>query len=169
MPLLPAAAPGEAQVLVPALLVLLGFVGIVVPVVPGLLLIVAGVLVWAIDLGATTGWVVLSVALVSYVAGLVLQYLIPGRRLRAQGVSTGTLALAALGGIVGFFVIPVIGLPIGFVLVIFAVEQARSRDGTVAWRRTRDAVRAVVTSWGIELVTGFIIAATWLVGVALTR
>ena len=149
---------------VPALFIGVGILGIVVPVVPGLLLALAGVLIWAVDTGGTSAWVVLGICVGLYAAGLAVKFLVPGRRLKQQGVGTGTLLLAVVIGIVGFFVVPVVGGPLGFVLGIYLVERLRSGDGAVAWARTKHALRAVLTSMGIELTTGLLIAVTWVVG-----
>lgn len=162
-----ASSSGDVVLWVPGLLILLGIVGVVIPVIPGLLVALVGILVWALDVGSTTGWVVFAAAVLVYAAGLALQYLVPGKRLRNQGVGTGTLLLAVLGAIIGFFVIPVVGLAVGFVLVIFVVELARSQDRAVAWQRTKEALRAILTSWGIELAAGLVMALTWVGGVLL--
>ncbi|MCA1781592.1 MAG: DUF456 domain-containing protein [Dermatophilaceae bacterium] len=151
-----------------ALLIVVGMIGIVVPVLPGLLLTILAVLIWAISTGGTTAWIVFAVAAVVYAVGLIAQFLIPGRRLKAQGVGLGTLLVAVLVAIVGFFVIPVIGAIVGFVLGIFAVETTRSRSREQAWSRTKAALRAIVHSMGIELVTAFAIAVIFVVGVILT-
>jgi len=160
--------PEGTSVWVPAILILVGIVGIVVPVVPGLLLAVLGVLLWAYETGGSTAWTFFGVCLAIYLAGVVIQFLVPGKRLREQGVRTSTLLLAVVLGIVGMFVIPVIGFVIGFVLGIFLVEQSRSRDRAQAWDRTKSAVRAVLTSMGIELCAGLLIAVTWVIGVLAT-
>jgi uncharacterized protein len=154
---------------VPAVLILVGMVGIVIPVLPGLLLVLAAVFIWALDLGTPLAWWVFGVAAALWVAGVALQYAVPGRRMRAAGVGTSTLVLAVLLGIVGFFVVPVVGGPVGFVLGIYLVEYARSRDRSTAWRSTRTALKAVFTSMGIELLAALAIATTWVVGVLLSR
>ncbi len=153
---------------VPALFIGVGILGIVVPVLPGLLVALAGVLIWAIDTGSTFGWVVLGICAALYAGGLAVKYLVPGRRLKQQGVGTRTLLIALVLGIIGFFVVPVIGGPLGFVLGIYLVERARSREGSVAWERTKHALRAVLMSMGIELGTGLLIATTWVVGAVVT-
>ena len=68
-------------------------------------------------------------------------------------------------GIVGFFVIPVVGAVVGFVLGIFVVELGRSRDRPQAWARTKHALVAVLHSIGIELAAGLLIAALYVAGV----
>ena len=160
--------PEGTSVWVPAILIFVGIVGIVVPVIPGLLLAVLGVLLWAYETGGTTAWTFFAVCLAIYVAGVAIQFLVPGKRLRQQGVKTSTLLLAVVLGIIGMFVIPIVGFIIGFVLGIFLVEQGRSRDRAQAWARTKSALVAVAMSMGIELCAGVLIAITWVVGVLAT-
>jgi uncharacterized protein YqgC (DUF456 family) len=151
--------------LVPPLLIVVGLLGIVVPVLPGLVLVLAGVLVWALMEGSALGWGIFAASLVVTVVGYVLQYTLPGRRMRERGVSSSTLFLAVGLGIVGFFVIPVVGAIVGFVLGIFVVELGRSRDHRQAWTRTKHALVAVLHSMGIELAAGLVVAALYVVGV----
>jgi uncharacterized protein YqgC (DUF456 family) len=159
----------EATLWVPAVLILVGMVGIVVPVVPGLLLVLAAVLLWALDTSSTLGWVVFGASALLYLAGLALQYALPGRRLREAGVRRSTLVLAVLLGVVGFFVIPVVGAAVGFVGGIYLVELGSARDRYAAWASTKAALKAVFLSMGIELLAAVAIAVTWVVGVLLSR
>lgn len=159
--------PHDAGVWLGALLIVVGTIGIVVPVLPGLLVVLGGVLLWAFSVGTTTAWTVFAVALVWFAAGVGLQYLVPGRRMRANGVGVLTLMLAVVAGIIGFVVFPVLGAPLGFVGGIFVIEAARSRPGE-AWARTKLALRAVAQSMGIELLAALAIGVTFLVGVLLT-
>ncbi len=149
--------------IVVALMMVVGVVGIVVPVLPGLLLVVAGVVLWALEERSTTGWVVLGVVAGVYLAGLVLQWLVPGRRMKRAGVQTSTLLAGVVTAIVAAFVIPVVGLFVGFPLGIFLVSLARTRDHKEALRATGHALRAVGTNILIELVTAFTIIAVWAV------
>jgi hypothetical protein len=150
---------------VPPLLIIVGLIGIVVPILPGLLLVLGGVLVWALTEGSTLAWGIFAASAVVTVVGYVLQYTLPGRRMRERGVSSSTLLLAMAFGIVGFFVIPVVGAIVGFVLGIFVVELGRSRDRSMAWTRTKHALVAVLHSMGIELAAGLVVAALYVAGV----
>lgn len=153
--------------IVVALVIAVGVVGVVVPVLPGSLLVLGAVLVWAIDLGTPTGWVVLAVATAFVAAGAVVKYVVPGRRLAERGIPASTLLLGGLLGFVGFFVVPVIGLLIGFVLGVYLAELRRvgSRE---AWPATVHALRAAGLSVLIELVACLLAATTWVVGVLVT-
>ena len=98
-----------------ALAIAVGVVGVIVPVLPGTVLVLGAILVWALDVGTTTAWAVFAVSATFLVAGSVVKYLVPGRRLQSAGVPNRTLVAGALLGFVGFFVVPVVGLLIGFV------------------------------------------------------
>ena len=150
-----------------ALAIAVGIVGVIVPVLPGTVLVLGAVLVWALDIGTTTAWAVFAVAATLLVAGAVVKYLVPGRRLKASGVPNRTLLAGALVGFVGFFVVPVIGLLIGFVLGIYLAERVRV-GGAAAWPSTRHALHAVGVSILIELGAACLAAATWAVGVLVT-
>ena len=148
-------------------LFVVGVLGIVLPVLPGLLVCVGAVLLWAIGTGGPTAWITFGVVLALYAIGVTLQLLIPGRRMKREGVGGLTLVLGVLGGIIGFFVIPVVGLPVGFVLGIFGAEYLRFRELDRAWSATKSALRGVLHSMGIELATALLIAITWTGGVLL--
>jgi uncharacterized protein len=75
------------------------------------------------------------------------------------------MVLAMALGIVGFFVIPVVGAVVGFVLGIFVVELGRSRDGSQAWTRTKHALVGVLHSMGIELAAGLAVTVLYVAGV----
>lgn len=149
------------------LAVLVGLVGIVLPVLPGSILILGAVLVWSVSVGTPTGWVVFAVVTVLLVTGGIVKYLVPGRGLRASGVPRRTLFLGGAAAVVGFFVVPVVGLVLGFVAGVYLAEVQRlGRDQ--AWPSTRAAVRAVGLAVLIELMAGLLAAGTWVVGVTVT-
>ena len=157
----------SATELVVAVLLVVGLAGIIVPVIPGLLLILGGLLLWAIDINTSTGWLVFAVAVGFLAVGTVVKYVIPGRRLKAAGVPQSTMAVGGVVGIVGFFVVPVVGLFIGFVLGVYAAERRRL-DRHAAGPATRHALKAVGLSMLIELTASLLAIATWVTGVGVT-
>jgi uncharacterized protein YqgC (DUF456 family) len=139
-----------------------GIVGIVLPVLPGLVLVVGGIAVWAVTRGDAVAWTVLGVVAAIVVVGSLVKYLVPGRRLRESGVPVRTIAAGAVLGVIGFFVIPVVGLFVGFVLGVYLVELSRLGGHERAWPSTRQALAAVGWSIAIELATGLLAAAVWI-------
>ncbi len=150
-----------------ALAIAVGVVGVIVPLLPGSLLVIGAILVWAWDIGSPTGWAVFAVAALVIALGSIVKYVVPGRRLKDNGIPNSTLFLGGALGIVGFFVIPVVGLLIGFVLGVYLAELRRvgTRD---AWPATWHALKAVGLSMLIEFTACLLAAAAWAVGVVAT-
>jgi uncharacterized protein YqgC (DUF456 family) len=158
----------HALTVVAGLIMLVGLIGTVVPLLPGLPLVWGAVLLWATAAQSTAAWVVFGIATTLALSGLLLAYLLPGRRMAAAGVTTSsTLAGAALG-IVGFLVIPVVGAFLGFALGVYVAEHIRLGTHSAAWSATEHALKAIGWSMGIELLTGLAIATAWLIGVSTT-
>ena len=150
-----------------ALAIAVGLVGILVPILPGSVLVLGAILVWAWEVGGSTAWAVFAVAAVILVAGGVVKYLVPGRRLKEVGVPASTQWIGAAVGIVGFFVVPVLGLFLGFVLGVYLAEYRRI-GSAAAWPSTKHALRAVGLSILIELAAGVAATLVWVAGVVAT-
>jgi len=154
--------------IVVCLIMLVGLIGIVVPLLPGLPLVWAAVLVWASEAQTPAGWVVLGIATALALTGSLLQYLLPGRRMAKAGVTTSSTVVGVALGVVGFFVIPVLGAFLGFVLGVYLAERIKLGNHAAAWPSTKHALKAIGLSVGIELLTGLAIATTWVIGVMTT-
>ena len=97
-----------------------------------------------------------------------IKYTWPVKRMRAADVRTLSLAAGAVLGIIGFFVIPVIGLVIGFVLGVYLAELATRGDQRLAWTSTKHAVKGVALSMGVELAGALLATVAWVFGVYVT-
>ena len=149
---------GEALV---AIACAVGIVGVIVPVLPGDILIGGAILLWAVVERSTVSWFVAAVAVVVLVAGHVLTVLIPGRRMTAAGVPKLVLLAGGALGIVGFFFVPVVGLPLGFVLGVYLAEIVRLRQHAAAWTTTVEAMKGTGLAVLIGLCASVIATAVW--------
>jgi uncharacterized protein YqgC (DUF456 family) len=145
-----------------------GLIGIVVQVLPGAVLVLGGILVWAIFTGGVEAWVVFSIAAVAIAVAEVAQWILAGKHMRKANVPVLTLAVGGIAGIIGFFVLPVVGLFLFFVGAIFLLEWARRRDVSLAWRATKAAVQATLITIGVQLAGALIATGAWVVGLRLT-
>ena len=152
-----------------AVAIAVGLVGIMVPLLPGTLLVLGAIAVWAVVEQNVAAWVTLGVVAALLAASTLIKYLWPVRRMRAADVSTWSLVAGAVLGIVGFFVIPVVGLVIGFVLGVYLAELVNRRDHRVAWTSTVHALKGVALSVGVELCGALLATTAWVVGVYLTN
>ncbi|MDY6809303.1 MAG: DUF456 domain-containing protein [Actinomycetota bacterium] len=143
--------------------ILVGLLGIVFPVLPGTILVAAAIGVWAFAVGGWA-WGIFAAAATVIVLGEVIKYFVAGRSLKAAGIPNTTIAVGGVLGIIGFFVIPVIGLFIGFVVGAMIAELVRTRSARAAWRGTVSSSKAAVITIGIELFAALLGTAIWLVG-----
>lgn len=155
----------DGLTVVVGLVMVVGLIGIAVPLLPGLLLVWAAVLIWAIQTHTAAGWVVLGTATILALSGVLLEYVLPSRLMAKGGVRTSSTVAGAALGAVGFFVIPVVGALLGFVLGVYLAERVKTGSHAATWSSTKHALTAIGLSMVIELVTGLAIAGTWVVGV----
>lgn len=159
---------GSGLVLV-GLVIAAGVAGSVLPVLPGLPVSWAAVLYWAIAEGSGyLRWVVLAVATALMAVGVVAKYLLSSRTLKARGAPRRTVVAAAVGGFVGFFVIPLVGIFVGIVTGALLAEYARLGRLSKAWTSARSVLVALGVGTLIEVSAGAILGLVWLAGVLLS-
>jgi uncharacterized protein YqgC (DUF456 family) len=148
-----------------ALAILVGLAGTIVPILPGALLVAGAIIVWAVLTGGTTAWVIAIGAIAIIGAGQLLKYLVPGKQMKASGVPNWVLVVGGVGAVIGFFVIPVVGLVIGFIAGVFLAEAIRLKTFKDAWPTTVQAMKSAGWSVLIEFGSCLLAAALWAGGV----
>ncbi|MFB8208862.1 DUF456 domain-containing protein [Streptomyces sp. NPDC056010] len=150
------------QLVAVGLVMLLGLIGVLVPGVPGPAIVWAAVLWWAFTDTTPTAWAVLIGATALLLLNQALKPLLPPRRPRESGAPRRTLLLGGLGGIVGFFVLPVVGAVVGYVGVIFGAERLRLGSRGAGWASVRTVMRATGYSVLVELFACLLVTGAWL-------
>lgn len=145
------------QILVTVLVALayvVGLCGIVLPVLPGTITIIIATLIWAIVTGSWTSWVAFAIITVLGIAGMTASYVLTGRRLQRHEVPTWPILVGIASGIVGIFVIPFLGLPIGFLAGLYVSEAVRLKD----WKRGLSSAWVAIKALGIGIAIEFTLA-----------
>lgn len=128
------------------LIMLIGVVGTVAPVLPGVALIwVAGIGSWVLAGFGTAGWVAAIGMTLLAIGGSVAKYVLPGRAGRSKKVPRRSMAAGIAGAVLGFFVIPVVGFVIGGLVGVYAAEVSRTGSSDVA----TDNTMAMLKSFGL--------------------
>lgn len=139
-------------------ILLLGLVGLIVPVFPGLVVMWIAVLVYAIaeqSAGLMTGWDWFLFALITIlmVAGSVIDNIIIARHMRDKQVPWTSIGVAFVAGILAsLFFTPLVGIiasPFG----LFLAEAFRLKNRKAAFESTR----AWMTGWGWSFAARFVI------------
>ncbi len=155
--------------LLTALTMATGLAGCVLPVIPGLTLIWLAAIVYGLLTGfGTFGMIAMVFMTILLALGTAAPYVIPQLTGRKTGASRRALFAGVVLGIVGFFVLPVVGAPLGAVLGVFLTEWAIRRDRGVAWTATK----GVLVGWGlgtlVQGTAGMLMTAAWIVWAILT-
>ncbi|MGO1978401.1 DUF456 domain-containing protein [Brachybacterium tyrofermentans] len=144
---------------------IVGLTGIVVPVLPGTITIAIATLVWAIVIGGWPAWIVFAIVLVLSAIGMTTSYVLTGRKLHAAEVPMWPIYVGIAAGIVGFFVIPLLGLPIGFVLGLCISEAVRQKDLSKGLGSAWIAVKALGVGIMIEFSLAMLSTIVFAIGV----
>lgn len=158
---------GTTGTVIVGLIIVLGLGGALTQIYPGPAIVLAAVAVWAFMTGGTAAWVVLAVSAVAVVVTSAGKYVLVGRRLQRAGVPGASLLVGGLVGMAGFFLVPVVGLPIGFTLGVYLWELVRGTDQVGARAAAWEAVKAQGLAILFELGGCLVPAAAW--GGALIR
>ncbi len=145
-----------------ALAIAVGIAGTVVPVLPGLPVVWLAVLAWTLlDGGGPARWAVLALVTAVTATGVAAKYVLSSRRMRERGAPRSTLLLAGLGGVVGFFVVPVVGIFVGLAAGAYAAEYSRLRDPRAAWSSAWSVLVALGIGTLIEIAAGLGVFVIW--------
>ena len=137
---------------------LIGLVGLIVPVFPGLTVMWLGTLVYALiqsSRGAMTGWDWFAFAIITtlMIGGNIVDNIIIARKMRDQYVPWSSILLAFAAGIVAsIFFTPLVGLiaaPLG--LFLAELYRLKERDAAIA------STKAYMVGWGWAFGARFII------------
>jgi uncharacterized protein YqgC (DUF456 family) len=142
-----------------------GVAGTIIPVLPGSILIGASLLAWALWGGAgTTGWVVFGIGMLFVLAGMAASAVLTGRKLKEHSIPSRSVVVGLVLGVAGMFVIPVVGLFVGFAAGLLLSELQRTRVFGTAVASSWAALKATGLGMIVEFGLACLAASTWVIG-----
>ncbi|MBL1131403.1 MAG: DUF456 domain-containing protein [Chloroflexi bacterium] len=145
-------------------LMLLGMIGIIIPILPGVFLIWGGVAVYVWQ----TGFEVITAPHFVFISVMVLiagtsDVWLPYLGAKKSGAAKRSYLLSMVGAIIGSFLLPVIGTIIGFVLGLFLGEYWKHQNANTAVQVSWGGLKGYGIATLIQFVVGVIIIAlfTW--------
>ena len=142
--------------LISLLLIGVGILGTFLPVLPGLILCFAGVLLYKFGVNPNfSNWYVIIFGILT-IASVILNYVIPLKTTEKYGGSNYGKIGGFLGTIIGFFFIPIpFGFLIGMFLGVFLGEILHDRnDKQKAFNATKGALIGFIYGTGFNLLVG---------------
>ncbi len=150
-----------------AAVMVIGLCGVVIPLLPGLALIWATALVYGLVVGFGAVGVAVMLVLSGLVALSVVKSVVVPRRAAASSGASGWSQLGGVAGaVIGFFVIPVIGLVIGALVGLLVAEAINKGNWSDAWTATKATARGFGLSVAIDLTLGLAMIVVWTIWAA---
>lgn len=147
-------------------IMLVGLVGTVLPALPSIELIWLAALAYGVFNHWAFGWSNWNLGLfilitLILIIGEVVIWGLGNLTAKQAGASWPAIALSIVLGIIGMFVIPVIGAIIGAMLGVFIVEFYRRRNWREAVKATTGVLWGAGLSFGAQVVIGLVMMAVW--------
>jgi len=142
---------------------LVGLAGTLLPILPGIVLMWGATIAYgfAVGFGGVAIPVIIIASLLTIIA-LASGFVLPKRAAEEAGASNRSQWFAAIGAIIGFFVIPIVGAIIGAVAGIALSEYQRTGD----WAATRRSTIGIAKGFGLSALAqfslGFLMLVVWL-------
>lgn len=142
--------------IVAIILLLLGIVGTILPVLPGLLLSLAGLLIYKFGTDAPLSMVFIWIFVALTLISTVLNYVIPAKTNRKYGGTKWGSIGSFVGTLIGIFFIPIpFGFLIGMFAGVFVGELLHdANDKKKAWNSTKGALIGFLYGTGFNLIVG---------------
>ena len=137
-------------------LLIVGILGTVLPVLPGLLLSLCGLLIYKFGTDAPLSMVYIWIFVFLTLLSIILNYVIPARTNRKYGGTRWGSVGSIIGTILGMFFMPLpFGYLIGMFLGVFVGELLHdAKDKKKAWNSTKGAFIGFLYGTGFNFMVG---------------
>lgn len=146
------------------LLLAVGVAGTIFPILPGSVLTIVTLLGWAWLLGSSASWTAGLLGVAFALIGMSASFVLTGRKMRRERIPNGPVLVGVLFGVVGMFLIPVVGLFVGFALGLLLAELVRRRDLPAAARASWEALKSMGVGMALEFLFASLAATAFVVG-----
>jgi uncharacterized protein len=138
-------------------IMLFGLFSLIIPLVPGLVIIWVPILIYGLIDGFSLGsGIIFGVITVLLIVGNLLDNVLMGTGARQQGAPWGSILLALLGGLIATFLLTPIGGILVTMGILFLLEYLREKNAKKAFESTKSMAIglgwAIVSRMGIGLV-----------------
>ncbi len=153
-------------IIVVAVVMVIGVAGTVLPILPGLWVIWVAAVAYGILAGFTTGgWFAMALITVLAIAGTASALYLPQRAASSVGVPWWGQLVAIGFAVAGFFVVPVVGAPLGFSVGILVTTIVRERHIAGALGATWATLKSMLLASGVQFAVGLMMMAVWVMWV----
>ncbi|MCD4738870.1 MAG: DUF456 domain-containing protein [Anaerolineae bacterium] len=131
---------------------LLGLLGLIIPVFPGITVIWLFITIYGLVFGFGTlgGWLFIFITILT-IGGLLVDNFLMGAKAKQEGAHWASLAAAFIAGLIGSFTLTPLGGIAAALLALFAMEYYYQRDHEAAFA----VMKSMIVGWGWAFVARF--------------
>jgi hypothetical protein len=142
----------------------IGLLGLVVPLIPGLVIIWLAALGYGLFAGfGTLGWVMFALITVLMIVGSLIDNVLMGAKAHESGAPWWVVLVALVAGVAGNFLLPIIGGLVAALLALFLIEYARRNDAKKAWESMKGMLIGCGWAFVIRFIMGLFMIGFWLI------
>jgi uncharacterized protein YqgC (DUF456 family) len=143
---------------------LFGLAVLLIPILPGL------VIIWAAALGygifssfGVLGWIMFAILSILMIVGSFVDNVLMGTSAHKEGAPWWVILLALVGAIAGNFLLPIVGGVLAALLTLFLVELARLRDSKKAFTSMKGMLVGCGWAVAIRFIIGLVMVGLWMI------
>lgn len=145
-------------------IMLVGLVGLIMPVFPGIIVIWLASLGYGIVNGfELVGAIVFAFITLIMIIGELVDNVLMGAGARQGGAAWLSIVLGLVGGVVGTLLLPPVGGLVLAPLTIFLIEFRRVKDAKLAWKATRGVALGWGVAYFVKISLGVLMIGLWLI------
>jgi uncharacterized protein YqgC (DUF456 family) len=148
------------------IVMLFGLFGLIIPILPGLVIIWVAALGYGIFAGFdTTGWVMFAIISVLLIAGELAEHVLMGTMAHKEGAPWWVVGIVLVVAIAGNFIIPILGGLLAGLLALFCIEYLRLKEPKKALSSMRGLLVGYAWGFVVRFSAGLMMIGSWFVAV----
>ena len=151
--------------MVAGLLLAVAAIGTVYPGLPGSGLAIVTLIAWAWIMGSSVAWTTAVIGSILAGIGWSASAVLTGRKLRQHQIPKRSIAVATASAVAGMFLIPVVGVFVGFGCGLLASEYVRRRDFSSSLEASAATLKAAGIGVLVEFFMVCLAGSVWTIGV----
>jgi uncharacterized protein len=140
-------------------------VGTIYPVLPGSPIAIVTLLLWAWAMGSSWAWTAAIVGAAICGVGWSASAVLTGRKLKQLEVPRWSILVAIVCGVIGMFLIPVVGIFVGFAVGLLVSEWIRHGEARTAFHSGLQTLKVMGIGVLLEFCLVCVAASVWMLGV----
>jgi uncharacterized protein len=144
---------------------LVGLFGLIIPILPGLVIIWIAALGYGVFAGFDTlGWIMFAVISMLMITGELAEHVLMGTRAHKEGAPWWVVLIALAAAIAGIFVVPILGGILAGMLALFGIEWLRSKEAKKALASIRGLLIGFTLGFAARFAAGLAMIGSWCIG-----